>query len=257
MISLQHLTVGYGSRHLLEDAEAAFFPGRLVALIGRNGAGKSTLLRAMAGLESPISGKVAVAGIAERAVGIDEMPLPQRARAVAFVTTQKVRIPNMLCRDAVGMGRAPYTDWIGRLSAEDKIIVEQSLAMVGMEAFADKPLDRISDGECQRVMIARALAQDTPIMLLDEPTSFLDLPNRYELCSLLARLAHERGKTIIFSTHELDIALQLCDDIALIDSPRLITLPAAEMAAQGHIQRLFANTSMAFDPVAMKMVVNR
>ena len=121
---------------------------------------------------------------------------------------------------SVALGRPPYTNWIGRVQEQDKAIVERSLELVGMAAFAGKTMDRMSDGECQRVMIARALAQDTPIILLDEPTSFLDLPNRYELCTLLRRLAHDHRKCILFSTHELDIALSLCDSIALIDPPR-------------------------------------
>lgn len=254
MIRLSRLTVGYGSRLLIEDAAAEFRPGRLTALLGRNGAGKSTLLRVIAGLDRPISGMAEIINSKGQAENLSDMPPQKRAREVAFVTTQKVRIANMLCRDVVGMGRAPYTDWIGRLSKKDNEIVDKALAMVGMEEFADKTLDRMSDGECQRVMVARALAQDTPAILLDEPTSFLDLPNRYELCSLLAHLAHENNKAIIFSTHELEIALQLCDDIALIDTPRLITLPAKEMAAKGHIQRLFTNTSMAFDPATMRMI---
>lgn len=244
--------MGYGSRLLIENADADFMPGRLVGLIGRNGTGKSTLLRALAGLDKPLAGEIDLTdgvGLAS----ISQMTLEQRARTVAFVTTKKVRIPNMLARDVVGTGRAPYTDWIGRLSDADRDAVDQSLEMVGMEAYADRPLDRMSDGECQRVMIARALAQDTPVMLLDEPTSFLDMPNRYDLCSLLGRLARERGKSIIFSTHELDIALSLCDDIALIDSPRLIAMPADRIVAEGHIQRLFASSSVAFDPSTMRM----
>lgn len=251
-VRLRGLTVGYGSRRLIENANADFRPGRLVGLIGRNGAGKSTLLRAIAGLEKPLSGEIEMTD-GSGLTSLSEMTLEQRARTIAFVTTERVRIANMLARDVVGMGRAPYTDWMGRLSDADREIVDRSLALVGMEAYADRPLDRMSDGECQRVMIARALAQDTPVMLLDEPTSFLDMPNRYELCSLLGLLARERGKTIIFSTHELDIALSLCDDIALIDSPRLIAMPATRIVAEGHIQRLFANSSVAFDPATMRM----
>jgi len=252
VIRLRSLTIGYGSRHLIENADADFMPGRLVGLIGRNGAGKSTLLRAIAGLDRPITGMVEITE-AGQLKSLADMSLGQKARTVAFVTTEKVRIANMLSRDVVGMGRAPYTDWIGRLSKADREIVDRSLALVGMEAYAYRPLDRMSDGECQRVMIARALAQDTPVMLLDEPTSFLDLPNRYELCSLLARLTREHGKTIIFSTHELDIALSLCDDIALVDNPRLITMPTSQIVAEGHIQRLFANSTVAFDPATMQM----
>ena len=119
------------------------------------------------------------------------------------------------------------------------------------DAFAGKTMDRMSDGECQRVMIARALAQDTPIILLDEPTSFLDLPNRYELASLLRRLAHEEGKCIFFSTHDLDVALGLCDATALIDTPTLHCMSAADMAASGHIERLFAGAGISFDPATL------
>ena len=121
----------------------------------------------------------------------------------------------------MAIGRAPYTNWIGRMQKADTEIVMRSLASVGMEDYAERTMDKMSDGECQRIMIARALgAGSTPIILLDEPTSFLDMPNRYELCTLLARLAHEENKCILFSTHELDIALSLADAIALIDPPQ-------------------------------------
>ncbi len=116
------------------------------------------------------------------------------AKKLAFVTTERTRIANLKCEDVVAVGRAPYTDWIGRMQDADKEIVARSLASVGMEAYAHRTMDKMSDGECQRIMIARALAQQTPVILLDEPTSFLDLPNRYELCSLLARLAHDEGQ---------------------------------------------------------------
>ena len=130
-------------------------------------------------------------------------------------------------------------------------IVAWSLASVGMSDYARRTMDKMSDGECQRIMIARALAQSTPVILLDEPTSFLDLPNRYELCSLLARLAHDEGKCIFFSTHELDIALSLADSIALIDPPQLVCLPTDEMRRSGCIERLFKNQCVSFDAAAV------
>ncbi len=150
----------------------------------------------------------------------------------------------------MAIGRAPYTNWIGRMQKADTEIVMRSLASVGMEDYAERTMDRMSDGECQRIMIARALAQSTPIILLDEPTSFLDMPNRYELCSLLARLAHNEGKCILFSTHELDIALSLSDRIALIDTPGLHCMPTEEMRRSGYIERLFSNQAMRFDPLS-------
>ena len=241
-IALRHITLAYGRRILLRDVSASVPPGSLTALIGRNGTGKSTLLRAVAGLGAAASGGIELCGKPLAAL----TPL-QRASTVSFVTTDKVRIANLACEDVVALGRAPYTNWIGRVQEQDKAIVERSLELVGMAAFAGKTMDRMSDGECQRVMIARALAQDTPIILLDEPTSFLDLPNRYELCTLLRRLAHDHRKCILFSTHELDIALSLCDSIALIDPPVLRYLPTPDMACSGYIERLFSNSFVTFD----------
>lgn len=243
MIRLEHVSLGYGSRLLLCDISARMQAGELVALVGRNGAGKSTLLRAIAGLGPVRSGTILLDG-----AHVGKLSPRQLAATEAFVTTERVRIPNLRCRDVVALGRAPYTNWIGRMQPEDVRIAERSLHLVGMEAYADRTMDRMSDGECQRVMIARALAQDTPVILLDEPTSFLDLPNRYELCTLLGRLAHHEGKCILFSTHELDIALTLCDSVALLDPPGMHHLPTDELIRSGRIERLFNNSSVAFDP---------
>lgn len=234
MIELKDFTIGYGDRVLIDKADVTIGDGQLTALIGRNGSGKSTLLRAIAGLNRNYTGEIVLNG--RETAG---MSAAQMARNLAFVSTERTRIPNMRCHDVVAVGRAPYTDWIGRLNKEDREMVDRSLAAVGMEAYAERTLDRMSDGECQRVMIARALAQTTPVILLDEPTSFLDLPNRYELCTLLARLAHDEGKCILFSTHELDIAMSMCDSIALIDTPNLHCMPTAEMCGSGYIDRLF------------------
>ena len=234
MIRLENISLGYGARRLLEGVTTRFKAGTLTALIGRNGAGKSTLLRALAGLEPLQAGAITIGG-----TPIAELDGAEAARRVAFVATDKVRIANLPCEDLVALGRAPYTNWIGRLQDVDREIVADALAKVGMSDFARKTMDRMSDGECQRVMIARALAQQTPVIMLDEPTAFLDMPNRYELCRLLQRLAHDEQKAIIFSTHELDIASKMCDSIALIDTPHLLNQSAAEMAASGAIERLF------------------
>lgn len=250
MIRFEHLTIGYGQRQLIADVSLDMASRRLVALIGRNGAGKSSLLRVVAGIDAPQGGKVLIGGR-----DVAAMNPAEKARTVAFVTTQRVRVAHLRCRDVVALGRAPYTDWIGRLGKKDQEIVDSSLKRVGMASYADRTMDQMSDGECQRVMIARALAQDTPVLLLDEPTSFLDLPNRYDLCLLLSRLAHEENKCVVFSTHELDIALTLCDDVALVDSPHLHLLPASEMASSGHIERLFNNPGITFDPVLRRVLV--
>ena len=242
-IRLDHIALSYGSRTLLEDVSASFGQGELTALIGRNGTGKSTLLRALAGLGSVSAGKIELCGRPLSALTPHE-----RATTVGFVPTDRVRIANLACEDVVALGRAPYTNWIGRMQEADRAVVERSLELVGMSGFARKTMDRMSDGECQRVMIARALAQDTPVILLDEPTAFLDLPNRYELATLLRRLTRDEGKCILFSTHDLDVALSLCDSVALIDTPSLHHLPAGEMVGSGLIERLFSGENARFDP---------
>ncbi len=248
-ISLRNISVGYASRTLLQGVTTDIASASLTALIGRNGTGKSTLLRAISGLESPRTGKIELDGS-----DVARMTPIQRATAVSFVTTDKIRIPNLLCEDVVALGRAPYTNWIGRMHSTDREIVYEALRQVGMESFAKKSLDTMSDGECQRVMIARALAQQTSVILLDEPTAFLDLPSRYELCTLLKQLTRQSGKTILFSTHDLDIALTLCDAIALIDTPHLHHLPTAAMVASGHIERLFTADGMLFDVATQRIL---
>ena len=248
MIQLKDLTLGYGRRILLDNVSARIPEGQLVALLGRNGTGKSTLLRAMMGLEKPQSGEIIL-----QEKNVASLKPERLARNISFGTTDKVRIANLRCEDVVALGRAPYTNWLGQLQGEDLKRVDNAMRLVGMSGYADKTMDKMSDGECQRIMIARALAQDTPVILLDEPTAFLDLPNRYELCLLLKRLAQEENKCIVFSTHDLDIALSICDFIMLIDNPHLYALPTSEMVASGHIERLFHNESITFDAQEMKV----
>lgn len=241
-ISLKNITLAYGRRTLLRDITADIPQGSLTALLGRNGTGKSTLLRTIAGLHAASAGEIRLC-----CKQLSELTPQQRAATVSFVTTERVRITNLTCEDVVSLGRAPYTNWIGRMQQADRAIVEKALALVGMSAFARKTMDVMSDGECQRIMIARALAQDTPVILLDEPTAFLDLPNRYELITLLRRLAHDQGKCILFSTHDLDVALSLCDTAALIDTPAMYHTTPGKLASEGHLDRLFSGCGISFD----------
>lgn len=238
---IEHLSIGYGTRTLLSDVTLTLEGGQLVALLGRNGTGKSTLLRALAGLEPCHTGEVWLDGRP-----LSTLDAGERSRRVSLVTTEKVAVPHLRVHELVAMGRAPYTNWVGRLSAADEAAIARALELTGMSAYASRPTDSLSDGESQRVMIARALAQDTPLVLLDEPTSFLDLPNRYDLCLLLKRLAAESGKLIVFSTHELDIALSVCHTVMLIDNPHVHCLPTPEMVSTGHIERLFHSPSVSF-----------
>ena len=195
MIQFENIKLGYGSRTLIANLSAKICAGELTALVGRNGTGKSTLLRAIAGLGDIVDGKIIIDG-----KDITSLTAPEMATLVAFVTTDKVRITNLRCRDVVALGRAPYTNWIGRMQQSDTRIVEESLASVGMSEYADKTMDKMSDGECQRIMIARALAQQTPIILLDEPTIHLDSSRRHELINLLKDMSLLPQMIIV--THE-------------------------------------------------------
>lgn len=242
MIKLNDITLSFGSRKLIEHASAHFECGRMTALLGRNGTGKSTLLRAIASLGEVQGGAIEIGGRE-----LSELSNADLARMVAFVNTERVSVEAMTAYDLVAVGRSPYTDWSGRLRSSDHEAIERSIRIAGVEYLADRYVDTLSDGECQRVMIAKALAQDTPAILLDEPTSYLDMPNRYELCTLLGRLAHDEGKCVLFSTHELDIALTLSDNIALVDTPQLLYMPTGEMIASGSIERLFDSPYIRFD----------
>lgn len=233
MIKLESLSLAYSTKSILRAANTSFGRGTLTALVGRNGAGKSTLLRALAAIDSPQSGSVVVDGKPLHSLSAD-----CRAKLISFVSTQRVRIANLSCQDVVAIGRAPYTNWVGKMQEADREIVADALKAVGMSDFADRQIDSLSDGECQRVMIARALAQQTPVILLDEPTAFLDIPTRFEICRLLADLAHNSDKTIIFSTHDIDAALPVCDAVAILDNSA-ITLHS-QQSAKEQIKRLFS-----------------
>lgn len=249
MIQLLDFGIGYGSRMLLRHINSDFKEGTLTALIGRNGSGKSTLLRAITGLGQNYDGIIRIEG-----KNIKNIAGKEFARLLSFVNTTRPRISNMRCRDIVALGRSLYTDWIGNLSDKDRHAVEEALENVGMREYAHRTIDTLSDGECQRVMIARAIAQDTKIIILDEPTSFLDMPNRYEVVSLLKNLSKKHGKTVIFSTHELDIAVDMSDYIALIDNSCLYNMKVEDMIDSGHIQRLFRTPDDFVDRL-LKMIL--
>ena len=242
-VQLHGLSLGYRDRVLFTYAGIGFGWGEFTALIGRNGTGKSTLLRTIAGLSRPLAGHITVNGRRT-----DEMSRREIAATIAFVSTEEVKVENLKVSDVVALGRAPYTNWVGSLTENDRAKVTHALALVGMQEFSAKGIDTLSDGERQRVMIARALAQDTPIILLDEPTAFLDLPNKYEIGLLLRRLAHDEGKCIVFSTHDLAIALELCDTIALLEGGRFHYGTTDMLVESGDLGRLFRDTALTFDP---------
>lgn len=227
MILLENISLSYGSRTILRDVSLHLAKGELCALVGRNGAGKSTLLRALTSNDA-----THIDGVAMRELSPEKL-----AQSVAIVTTERIRIENMLVEELVAMGRAPYTNWVGHLQDVDRQIVGEAIELVGLSDFAKRDISTLSDGELQRAMIARAIAQQTAIILLDEPTAFLDIPTRFEVCRLLADLAHKESKTILFSTHDLDSALPVCDSFAIIDGDQLRKLATSE--AETEIDRIF------------------
>ena len=227
MIRLENISLSYGSRTILQEVSLHLRAGELCALVGRNGAGKSTLLRALTSNRDVI-----VNGLS-----LGNMSAEQLAQSVAIVTTERIRIENLLVEDLVAMGRAPYTNWVGHLQDIDREIVRKAIEAVGMGDFVGRDTSSLSDGELQRVMIARAIAQQTPIILLDEPTAFLDIPTRFEVCRLLADLAHRENKCILFSTHDIDSAMPVCDTFAIIEHCGL--KKSATNDAVAEIERLF------------------
>lgn len=236
MIRLHNISLGYDGHTLLREAEVRFTAATLTALVGRNGAGKSTLIRAIIGSEKALSGEIF----------IDNKPLAELSPAelskrLAYVGTERIRIANLTCREVVAMGRMPYTNWFGTLKRADFEIVERSIAAVQMQQFADRDISTLSDGEAQRIMIAKALAQQSDIIILDEPSAFLDIPTRFEICRLLRHLAHDEGKCILFSTHDTDAAFEVCDQFAVIDNKQLRVIAKEE--APTEFVKLFGITT--------------
>ena len=233
-IEIRNLKLGYDTKILMQSGNVDIPQGELIGLIGRNGVGKSTLLRCISGIEQPLAGSILVAG-----EQIETVSPAQRAKIVSFVATENVRINGLRVRDVVGFGRSPYTDWFGRMSDEDNKIVTRALESVMMQSFSEKSIDTLSDGERQRVMIARALAQDTPVVLLDEPTAFLDIPNKYQITKLLSSLAKEMNRSILFSTHDLSVAERYCDKLLLINNGEFTIDTPQRLKENGTLEKLF------------------
>ncbi len=219
-------------------------PGELVALLGPNGAGKSTLLRTLAGLQPPLTGRLDLGGTA-----LADLSSSERARQLSIVLTDRVEASNLTVLELVRLGRHPHTSWLGGLTAHDEAQVQAALAATGTENFAHRQVGELSDGERQKVLLARALAQDTLIILLDEPTAHLDLPNRVSLMRLLHRLARQTHKAILLSTHELDLALQAADRIWLLPADGTLHIGTPEdLVLSGTFAAAFAREGLAFDP---------
>lgn len=213
-ISTNNLTIGYEHTVVQRDLSFSLQKGEMVCMLGKNGCGKSTLLRTLAGLQPALGGEFSFP------ISDIRYPISDNPSNIALVLTERLSLENTTVHDVVAMGRYPYTSFLGGLSAEDEQIIAQALKDVGLadtrSPISETPFNAHSDGEKQRALIAKAIAQQTPIILLDEPTAHLDLPNRIKILQLLRRLAHEQGKMILISTHELDLAIQLSDRILLM-----------------------------------------
>lgn len=233
---LQHLTVGYGEKAVLSDINQTLQPGQMVCLLGANGVGKSTLLRTLAGFQPPLSGKILIQGR-----DLTSLTLSERSKAVSVVLTERVEVPYMKVADLVGMGRSPYTGFFGTLTREDRQIADEAIEMVGIADLAERTLDTLSDGERQKAMLAKALAQQTPIILLDEPTAFLDFHAKASTLRLMLRLAHETSKTILLSTHDVEMALRLSDLLWIVQDGQISTGTTASLTDSGILQQFLGN----------------
>jgi iron complex transport system ATP-binding protein len=224
------------------DINVSAAKGELVALIGKNGIGKSTLLRTLANLQKSLSGEILIKG-----TEISEYKRIEAARIISFVSTEPIRIANLKVFDLVALGRFPHTNWAGRLKQRDRKLVQEAIRLVGLEGFEQKSISEISDGERQRAMIARTLAQETGIVILDEPTAFLDLPGKYEIIQILNDLATNTGKTIIFSTHDLNIAMHRADKIWLMLPHEIVSGAPEDLVLNDRFADIFKNSVLKFD----------
>lgn len=246
MLRLDGLSVGYrGLRGAVLEALSLDAPaGAFICVLGRNGAGKSTLMRTISGLQSALGGKALLAGEA-----IEAMRPQTRARRIAVVLTERANSPGLTVDDVVSLGRQPFTDWRGRLTAEDRRHSEQALQMAGAAAFTGRLFDDLSDGERQRVMIARAIAQAPQLMVLDEITAFLDLPGRVEVMALLRAQARATGAIILLSSHDLDLSLQLADTVWLLDGRGGLAVGTPRtLIEDGHVGTAFDSDAVRFSP---------
>ena len=223
-ITLEQLSVGYkGFPPVVSNINVEIKSGELTCLIGSNGIGKSTLLKTLTGFLPKLSGRLLLDGH-----DINMLSQRERAKYIALCYLQK-RCTNLSVTEMVGMGRMPYTGFWGKLNTSDQTIVAEAIEMVGIEHLKNRMIQTLSDGERQKVMIAKALAQQTPVILLDEPTSFLDFPSKVEMLQLLHRLAKETNKVVFLSTHDLELALRIADRLVELNKNGLQVVPAQQV----------------------------
>lgn len=254
-ITLDNLSIGYRSKSATTTVAAGISAtveeGRLTCLIGENGIGKSTLLRTLAGFQASLGGHIYIKG-----KDMAQYSSKALSHEVSVVLTTKPDVMSMTVSEIVSLGRTPYTGFWGTLRDEDKTVVAESMRIVGIEHLASRLITTLSDGERQKMMIAKALAQQTPIIVLDEPTAYLDYPSKVEMMQLLLRLSREEGKTIFLSTHDLEIALQVADTLWIMTrrTPIAIGSPC-ELAANGSLSAFIDRKGIMFEPNTMSIKI--
>lgn len=252
---LKNLSTGYklksGEKIIARGLSASLSNGRLTCLLGPNGSGKSTLLRTLAAFQPALSGDVLIGG-----KGIAAYSPRQLARIVSIVLTDNSGIEGMTAYDVAAMGRSPYTDFWGRLRSADIEIIDRSIALVGVGHLAHRRMQTLSDGERQKVMIAKAIAQETPVIFLDEPTAYLDYPSKVQMMILLHRLSHTLGKTVLLSTHDIEHALIVADELWLLDRDKgLATGTPDSLSRDGRIGYYFNSRDMTYNPDTRRFAI--
>ena len=246
LLTSKDLSIGYKSKsseHVIaKDININLDAGKLVALIGENGIGKSTLLRTLSGLKKPLSGSV---HLNER--NLTDYSQVDLAQNLSLVLTEKLPPSNLTVFELIALGRQPYTNWIGKLTEVDLEKINQAIALTQIEHLTQKKYYEISDGQFQNVLVARALAQDTPIIILDEPSTHLDLFHKVALFKLLKKLASESNKCILFSTHDIDLAIQLSDEMIVMTQEKVIQDQPCNLISEGIFDTLFMDENIKFD----------
>ena len=255
-VVLQNLSIGYltkgNEKVVASGLNAAIHRGELTCLLGRNGIGKSTLLRTLSAFQPALGGEVMM-----DTTSLTTLTDKERSRLIGIVLTEKPDVQNMTVEELVGMGRSPYTGFWGTLDAEDEKIVREAIRLVGIDNLQGRMVHTLSDGERQKVMIAKTLAQQTPIIYLDEPTAFLDFPSKVETLQLLRKLAAEEQKTIFLSTHDVELSLQLADKIWLMEPEQLSVGTPAELAAEGVLSRFIEHDGIVFDKDSLTIHIRK
>lgn len=246
-IEARNLTIGYSTkkntRMVAENINSTIYSGELTCLLGANGVGKSTLLKTLSGFTPQLSGSIYIQGKDLQLYKAREL-----SKCISVVLTEKIDIKNMTARELIGLGRSPYNGFWGKLNNIDNEIIDKSIELVKIQKLIHRMVHTLSDGERQKVMITKALVQDTPIILLDEPTAFLDFPSKVEIMQLLHQLSRKTNKTIFLSTHDLELALQIADKVWLMGQQKGLEIGTPEdLSLNGSLSHFFARKGILFD----------